>query len=106
MLGAKSPLRGSMLQAILQVEHNSYPPDEIAVRFHHGLVSVHPFPNGNGRWSRLAADVLITQLSGKRFTWGGAELRATGTTDREAYMKALKAADNHDLEPLIKFARS
>lgn len=54
------------------VENNTYPPDELAVRFHNRLVSVHPFPNGNGRWSRLAADVFVVQLGGKRFTWGGA----------------------------------
>ena len=98
-------LRQAIDDARYWVEHKSYSPDEIAVRFHHRLVSVHPFPNGNGRWSRLAADVLIIQLGGKRFTWGAADLRAAGTA-RDAYIKALKAADHHDLEPLIKFARS
>jgi Fic-DOC domain mobile mystery protein B len=87
------------------IEHNSYPPDEIAVRFHHRLVSVHPFPNGNGRWSRLAADVLIIQLKGKRFTWGDADLRSAGEA-RTAYIAALRAADGHDLGPLVSFARS
>ena len=87
------------------VEHKIYPSDEIAVRFHHRLVSAHPFPNGNGRWSRLAADVLITQLGETRFTWGGADLRAAAAA-RDSYIDALHAADNHDLGPLIKFARS
>jgi fido (protein-threonine AMPylation protein) len=68
------------------------------------LVSVHPFPNGNGRWSRLAADTLITQLGGARFTWGGANLQAAGDA-RKRYIDALQAADKHDLEPLIRFAR-
>jgi Fic-DOC domain mobile mystery protein B len=86
-------------------ENKSYPPDELAVRFHQRLVSVHPFPNGNGRWSRLAADMLIVRLGGSRFTWGGADLRLAGEA-RDKYIAALKAADNHDLEPLIKFARS
>jgi Fic-DOC domain mobile mystery protein B len=86
------------------IEHKSFPPDEIAVRFHHRLVSVHPFPNGNGRWSRLAADVLITQLGGARFTWGGANLQAGDA--RKCYIEALHAADKHDLEPLIRFVRS
>lgn len=98
-------LRQALDDARYWVEHKSYPPDELAVRFHHRLVSVHPFPNGNGRWSRLAADVLITQLDGKRFTWGGADLRAAGSA-RDTYIAALKAADNHDLEPLLTFARS
>jgi Fic-DOC domain mobile mystery protein B len=98
-------LRQALDDARYWVEHKSYPPDEIAVRFHHRLVSIHPFPNGNGRWSRLAADVLITQLGGTRFTWGSANLQAAGTA-RAAYMDALHAADNYDLAPLIKFARS
>ena len=87
------------------IEHKSFPPDEIAVRYHHRLVSVHPFPNGNGRWSRLVADVLVTQLGSARFTWGGANLRAAGDA-RKRYVEALHAADKHDLEPLIRFARS
>lgn len=87
------------------IEHNTYPPDEIAVRFHHRIVLVHPFPNGNGRWSRLAADLLIVQLGGKRFTWGSANLQASGDV-RRAYIDALYAADDHDLRPLIAFARS
>jgi Fic-DOC domain mobile mystery protein B len=98
-------LRNALDDARYWIEHKSYPDDEIAVRFHHRLVSVHPFPNGNGRWSRLAADVLITQLGGKRFTWGGADLRAANSA-RDTYIAALKAADNHDLGPLIAFARS
>jgi Fic-DOC domain mobile mystery protein B len=87
------------------IANKTYPPDEIAVRFHHRLVFVHPFPNGNGRWSRLAADMLITQLGGKRFSWGGADLQAEGDARRK-YMDAIHAADDHDLEPLIAFARS
>jgi Fic-DOC domain mobile mystery protein B len=87
------------------VEHHSFPPDELAVRFHHRLVGVHPFPNGNGRWSRLAADVLIVRLGGPRFTWGRVNLR-TGGDVRRAYVGALRAADIHDLGPLIDFARS
>jgi Fic-DOC domain mobile mystery protein B len=87
------------------IENKSYAPDELAVRFHHRLVFAHPFANGNGRWSRLAADLLIVQQGGKRFTWGSVNLRPAGDV-RRAYIDALHAADNHDLEPLIKFARS
>jgi Fic-DOC domain mobile mystery protein B len=87
------------------VEHHSYPPDELAVRFHHRLVAVHPFPNGNGRWSRLAADLLIVQQGGSRFTWGRANLQGAGDV-RKRYIDALHAADKHDLGPLITFARS
>jgi Fic-DOC domain mobile mystery protein B len=87
------------------VEHNSYPADELAVRFHHRLVSVHPFPNGNGRWSRLAGDLLIVQQGGNRFTWGSANLQAAGDV-RQSYIDALHAANDHDLGPLVAFARS
>ncbi|MGA7711713.1 MAG: mobile mystery protein B [Rhizomicrobium sp.] len=87
------------------VEHKTYPPDEIAIRFHHRLVSVHPFPNGNGRWSRLAADLLIVGLGAERFTWGRTNLQNAGDT-RRAYIDALKSADGHNLDPLIAFARS
>lgn len=87
------------------IDHQTYPSDEIAVRFHHRLVSIHPFPNGNGRWSRLAADLLSVSLGGERFTWGSANLQ-TPSDVRRTYIAALKAADNHDVEPLLAFARS
>jgi Fic-DOC domain mobile mystery protein B len=87
------------------VEHQSYESDELAVRFHHKVVLVHPFPNGNGRWSRLAADLLVTGQGCKRFSWGGGNLHLRGDA-RRTYIDALHAADNHDLGPLIKFARS
>jgi Fic-DOC domain mobile mystery protein B len=87
------------------IDNKTFPPDEIAVRFHHTLVSIHPFPNGNGRWSRLMADILIAKLGDKRFTWGGGALRAADET-RNTYIAALKSADNQDFAPLLAFARS
>ena len=87
------------------IEHKTFPPDEIAVRFHHELVFIHPFPNGNGRWSRLMADILAIRLGQPRFSWGSSSLRAADKT-RQAYIEALKAADNHDFTALIAFARS
>lgn len=87
------------------IEFGSYPPDEIAVRFHHRLVQIHPFPNGNGRHSRLMADLLIMRLGGERFTWGSASLQQPGDV-RRRYIDALRAADNHDLAALLAFARS
>ena len=87
------------------VEHVTYPPDEIAVRFHHRLVFIHPFPNGNGRHARLAADLLITRLGGARFTWGRTSLIEPGEA-RRRYIDALRAADEHDIGPLLAFARS
>jgi Fic-DOC domain mobile mystery protein B len=87
------------------IEYTSYPPDEIAVRFHHRLVKIHPFPNGNGRHSRLMADLLIMRLGGERFSWGSANLQAAEDV-RGRYIAALKTADEHDIGPLLAFARS
>ena len=86
------------------VDHKTFPPDEIAIRFHHGLVVVHPFPNGNGRWSRLMGDVLAVRLGQPVFTWSGGALADAGEL-RERYIEVLQAADNHDFAPLIEFAR-
>ena len=87
------------------IEYQAYPADEIAVRFHHRLVQIHPFPNGNGRHARLMADLLVMSLGGERFSWGSAELPDAGDL-RRRYIAALQAADNHDLGPLLAFARS
>ncbi len=86
------------------IEHETFPPDEIAVRFHHRLVAIHPFPNGNGRHARLAADLLIERLGGSLFSWGGGSLANVGEL-RARYIAALRAADNRDIAPLIEFAR-
>jgi len=53
-------------------EHNTYSPDEYAARFHHRLVFIHPFSNGNGRHARLMADLILEKLfTTKVFSWGG-----------------------------------
>lgn len=83
----------------------AYPPDELAVRFHHRLVAIHPFPNGNGRISRFLADLLVVSLGGERFSWGAADLVDPGAT-RARYIAALRQADRNDVGPLLVFARS
>ena len=88
-----------------QTEHGGRNPDELAIDFHHRLVAIHAFPNGNGRHARLAADLLIERLGGWPFSWGRASLVDAGET-RRAYVAALRAADAHDLAPLVAFARS
>jgi Fic-DOC domain mobile mystery protein B len=88
-----------------QIESAVYPADELAARFHHALVSVHPFPNGNGRWSRLMGDVLLARLGRPRFTWGGGQLVEEGAL-RDTYIAALREADRHVFEPLLAFVRS
>lgn len=51
--------------------NNTYAPDEMALRFKHRLVSIHCFSNGNGRHSRLMADLIIQKLYRLPvFTWG------------------------------------
>ena len=87
------------------VENETYWPDELAVRFHHRLVSIHPFPKGNGRHSRLAADLFGAQLDIPRFEWGGGDLTQAAEL-RGRYVAALRAADGHDIGPLLAFARS
>lgn len=89
------------------IEHNTYSPDEIAVRFKHRMVSIHCFANGNGRHSRMMADLIIEKIFDKPiFTWGAnADLTNAGDTRKE-YLTAIKAADKNDIAPLLKFARS
>jgi Fic-DOC domain mobile mystery protein B len=88
-----------------QIAHETYPPDELAIRFHHRLVSIHPFANGNGRLGRLAADVLISRVGGDPFSWGSYSLD-TSDPSRSEYIQALHDADGGDISGLLKFARS
>ena len=83
-----------------------WPTDELSVRFHHRLVLVHPFSNGNGRHARLAADLLVSSLGRPVFSWGSENLGSPGET-RRAYLDALRTADRiFDYGPLLAFARS
>lgn len=85
-----------------QIEYKAYSPVEIAARYHHRLVSIHVFPNGNGRHARLMADLLLMQLEGHRFEWGRGSLTAAGEL-RARYIAALQAADGGDCRPLLEF---
>jgi len=98
-------LRTALDDVCYWVENETFMPEEIAVRLHHRLVAVHPFPNGNGRTARLMADLLVERLGEEPFTWGGASLTNVGET-RTRYIAALRAADGHDIGPLLEFARS
>jgi Fic-DOC domain mobile mystery protein B len=80
--------------------------DEIATRFHHELVRIHPWPNGNGRHARLATDLLLAQWGRPSFTWGSeADLTKEGEA-RASYTRALRSADGGNLQPLREFVRS
>ncbi|MEY4894407.1 MAG: hypothetical protein RL751_1224 [Bacteroidota bacterium] len=88
------------------VEHQTYLPEEIAIRFKHRLVSIHCFPNGNGRHSRIMADLIALHVFGlNKFSWGHSSL-VDSSEQRKMYLNALKLADNGDFSQLIKFARS
>ena len=81
-------------------------PEEMAVRFHHRLVWIHPFPNGNGRHSRLMANIFLENvLHGSPFTWGNQDL-SNPNESRSRYINALQEADNGNLVPLLEFANS
>ena len=87
------------------IENETYGPDEIAARFHHRLVAIHCYPNGNGRHARLATDLLLTFTEQQPFSWGGKNLVDEGET-RKRYIAALRAADDHDIGPLREFVRT
>ncbi|MBX6332884.1 MAG: mobile mystery protein B [Gemmatimonadaceae bacterium] len=98
-------VREACADATTWLERAVFELDEVAVRLHHRMVSIHPFPNGNGRHARLLADVLVAQRGAPRFTWGRTSLQVAGKP-RRAYLDALRAADAGSFQPLLGFARS
>ena len=87
------------------IENKTYNADEIAVRFKHKIVQIHCFSNGNGRHSRLMGDLIVTNVfKSEPFSWGGNNLVKDGD-ERSVYIKAVKAADNGNIMPLLKFSR-
>ena len=92
--------------AIFWKENSAYNPEELAIRFKHRLVSIHCFANGNGRHSRLMADLIMEKLYDSNFfSWGSANL-VKATETRSNYIQSVRKADNNDIEPLIAFAKS
>ena len=87
------------------IENKTFSPDKIAIRFKHRLVSIHCFPNGNGRHSRIMADIIIESIFGLNiFTWNNSNLINANNT-RSEYIDSIKKADEGIIEPLLKFAR-
>lgn len=98
-------LKNLLDDTIYWIKNETYPPDEIAARFKHRIVSIHCFPNGNGRHSRLIADIIIDKIFKLPvFSWGAANL-AEQTDSRSTYLQSLRAADKGDIHPLLRFAR-
>ncbi len=98
-------LRQMLGEVRAQIDNRAYSPVEIAARYHHRLVAIQVFPNGNGRHARLMADLLLTKLIGRRFEWGRGSL-VTATELRARYIAALQAADAGDCRPLLTFLES
>lgn len=99
-------LKGLCDDTQYQLDNHVFSDDEIAVRFHHRLVFIHPFPNGNGRHARLMADLLITKQGDARFTWGMHQDLTKTSSVRKKYIEALQQADLGDYSKLLLFARS
>lgn len=88
------------------IENQVYSEDEIAIRYKYRMVFIHPFPNGNGRHSRICGDILASKVVNQPvFSWGGQDIEKQGET-REKYLNAIKQADQGDFGALIAFARS
>jgi Fic-DOC domain mobile mystery protein B len=86
------------------IENNTFSPEEISIRFKHRIVSIHCFPNGNGRHSRMMADIIMETVFGKDvFKWHQSNMVKANLT-RKKYIDALKMADNGDIGPLVNFA--
>lgn len=110
-IGVDAPQIGVQLRMLLDntkywIENETYPAEEIAIRFHHRLVYIHLFPNGNGRHARIMADALLTKLMKKKpIDWaGGYDLQLMISVRRKEYIAALRAADNNDYSLLFAFA--
>ena len=86
------------------IENKTYPNREIAVRLHHKLVQIHPFPNGNGRLSRLMADLVLEKLEGTKLYWGNTNLVNVSEV-RSSYIAALRKADAGDYADLMEFTK-
>lgn len=97
-------VRDLVADARFWAEHEE--PLRAAVRFHHHLVWIHPFPNGNGRHGRQAADFLMEALGQSRFTWGAVGGTGDAEGTRRRYLGALRAADGGDFGPLEDFVIS
>ena len=104
--GIPTQLKGLLDDALYWYNNGTYPNDEMAIRFKHRIVSIHCFPNGNGRHSRIMADIIITKLFKEDgFSWGAGNLVKKGNA-REAYLHAIKEADAGNIHPLLIFSRS
>jgi Fic-DOC domain mobile mystery protein B len=73
---------------------------EQAVRLHHCAVKIHPFRNGNGRWSRMLANIWLKLHGAEPIEWPESTI-GTASTIRAAYLEAVKVADGGDYSKLL-----
>ena len=86
------------------IDNNTFFPEEISIRFKHRIVAIHCFPNGNGRHSRMMADIMMESIFGKEiFSWNKSNMIKANDVRKE-YIAALRKADVGNINPLIKFA--
>lgn len=87
-------------------ENGAYEPLEATARFHHKLVWVHPFANGNGRWARIMADAYLATINPDIYLdWSGGGTLITDCDHRARYIAALRAADGYEFGPLVEFVQ-
>ncbi len=82
------------------ISNETYSVDETAIRAHHRLVLIHPFPNGNGRHARLWSDIIAEKHNRPPFDWNNSKLNVDGD-GRKKYIRALRRADNNNYEALL-----
>jgi len=88
------------------IDNKTHEPDEIAIRFKLRLVNIHCFPNGNGRHSRIMADIIIESIFGREmFSWNHSNMDKPNEIRRK-YISAIREGDRENIYPLIEFARS
>lgn len=88
------------------IDNNTFSEEEISIRFKHRLAAIHCFPNGNGRHSRMMADIIMESIFGREiFSWHQSNMIKADDT-RKKYITSLKKADNGDIKPLIEFAKN
>ena len=95
-----------LADAAYWLEHKTYNPSDLAIIFHHRLVKIHLFANGNGRHSRLCADIVVAKLGGPKLSWGGHSDLTKPDEIRKRYIAALREADQGNYEPILAFANS
>lgn len=97
-------LRMLLDNARFWVDEEVYPPLEAGARFHHRMVQIHPFPNGNGRHARIAADIFLKDyFEHPAIDWAGGYNLQIENERRDTYIAALQSADVGDFDPLLVF---